>query len=557
MNLVRVGTIKSISKFFFALTLFIIGSWAIVVQYRWNPDPHHDGIMLTGAIAYIDGYLPNSEYFAQYGPLTSIFQGFGLLVFGKTLLGLRLFTSSLLIITGVFLAHKLYRLFGFWIASSLWIVWTLTGPMGLPWASVISTTLIVICICISFQMRDEKLEFRSNSLLISTQLLTIGSLVRIQLLAIVFLVITVLLIKRKHLPKHLLRNLLSLTFLTLVSMVSVLGIVGILIPYVNQSIIWAFTHYATPEITSTYLSGLIWFVIVPIAMFCAWSILKICFDSGLGLRVISVFFVVILSLGIFLRVSKSNDLEVQSLYNLSFFLTEFCRRVLLSWDYLSISLFVFLAALMIYRSILRHADLELAQILLIAFGLGSLTQLYPLFDPWHIWMVSPIFVIILTLLVPRDSLGASSRKSLLTMSTAIGLILCLQLNNMADRQIFQFKSVLLNGMSSERVDSPYIDKTLIALEDLDTSKDKIRFLCTDGLYAAASQNYMSVDLMYVDWGLGLSPIRNSNKLLFVCNYTQKQIEAYVDKGWQTSFNIANGLVNSQNVILRNALLERG
>ena len=94
MNLVRVGTIKSISKFFFALTLFIIGSWAIVAQYRWNPDPHHDGIMLTGAIAYIDGYLPNSEYFAQYGPLTSIFQGFGLLVFGKTLLGLRLFTSS-------------------------------------------------------------------------------------------------------------------------------------------------------------------------------------------------------------------------------------------------------------------------------------------------------------------------------------------------------------------------------------------------------------------------------------------------------------------------------
>jgi hypothetical protein len=298
-------------------------------------------------------------------------------------------------------------------------------------------------------------------------------------------------------------------------------------------------------------------VIVPIAMFSAWIILKICFDSGLGLRVISIFFVVILSLGIFVRVSKSNDLEVQSLYNPSFFLTEFCRRVLLSWDYLSISLFVFLAALMIYRSILRRADLELAQFLLIAFGLGSLTQLYPLFDPWHIWMVSPIFVIILTLLVPRDSFGASSRKSLLTMSTAIGLILCLQLNNMADRQIFQFKSVLLNGMSSERVDSTYIDKTLIALEDLDTSRDKIRFLCTDGLYAAASQKYMSVDLMYVDWGLGLSPIRNSNKLLFVCNYTQKQIEAYTDKGWQISFNIANGLVNSQNVILRNALLERG
>ena len=541
-------------KLIWIVCLFVLGCWVITTQFRWNPDPHHDGIVLTGAIAFIDGYLPNSEFFAQYGPLASVLQGIGLLIFGKSLFGLKLFTSALVIITGMLVSFRVYRIFGILMASAVWAIWSLTGPMGLPWPSSLITTFItVLGLSISFEIRGAVLSLKPKSLILAVQLLLVGALIRIHLLVIVGFILVVLYYKRRLLPKHYFRKIVVISLFTIGSLVSALVFFGILNSYLEQSILWAFKHYATPEITMTYLSGLLWFVLIPLASFLIWKVTK------LGLRrkfLISFVLVNIFSL-ILIGSRISIERNSQSLYNPIFFLTEFCRRMLLSWDYLSVSVFIFLTGMMIFKRVRKNSEIPLPEALLIAIGTGTLAQLYPLFDPWHIWMISPIFLLIISLLVPRVSLEAGFRPALLLASAALTLVLSVQFSSNLLNQNFEFNSKLLRGMTSERTDSPNIDRTLIALEQLDSTETKIRFLCTDGLYAAASQHFMSEDFMYVDWGLGLSPVNESTRMLFVCNYTQEQIRVLSIQGWQLQFNISNGHLNYEGVILRNALFKRG
>jgi len=539
-------------KLIWVVCLFVLGCWVITTQFRWNPDPHHDGIVLTGAIAFIDGYLPNSEFFAQYGPLASVLQGIGLLIFGKSLFGLKLFTSALVIITGMLVSFRVYRIFGILMASAVWAIWSLTGPMGLPWPSLITTFMIVLGLGISFEIRGAALSLKPKSLILAVQILLVGALIRIHLLVIVGFILLVLYYKRRLLPKHYFRKIVVISLFTIVSLVSALVFFGILNSYLEQSIFWAFKHYATPEITMTYLSGLLWFVLIPLASFLIWKVTK------LGLRrkfLISFVLVSIFSL-ILIGSQISIKRNSQSLYNPIFFLTEFCRRMLLSWDYLSVSVFILLAGMMIFKQVRKTSEIPLPEALLIAIGTGTLAQLYPLFDPWHIWMISPIFLLIISLLVPRVSLEAGFRSALLLTSAALTLVLSVQFSSNLLNQNFEFNSKLLRGMTSERTDSPNIDRTLIALEQLDSTETKIRFLCTDGLYAAASQHFMSEDFMYVDWGLGLSPVNESTKMIFVCNYTQEQIRVLSNQGWQLQFNISNGHLNYEGVTLRNALFKR-
>lgn len=540
-------------KLIWIVCLFVLGCWVITTQFRWNPDPHHDGIVLTGAIAFIDGYLPNSEFFAQYGPLASVLQGIGLLIFGKSLLGLKLFTSALVIVTGMLVSFRVYRISGILMASAVWAIWSLTGPMGLPWPSLITTFLIVLGISISFGIRDAALVLKPRALIVTVQLLLMGALIRIHLLVIVGFILVVLFYKRRLLPKHYLRKILFISFLSVGFLVSILVFFGILNSFLEQSILWAFKHYATPEITLTYLSGLLWFVIIPLAFLLIWKITEL----GLQHRILISFFLVIIFSFTLMGSRISIEQNSQSLYNPTFFFAEFCRRMLLSWDYLSVSVFIFLAGIIIFNQVRKNSEIPLPEALLIAIGTGTLAQLYPLFDPWHIWMISPVFLLIISLLVRRVSFNARFRSALLFTSAALTLVLSVQFFSNLSNQNFEFYSKLLRGMTSERTDSPNIDRTLIALEQLDSTEMKIRFLCTDGLYAAASQHFMSEDFMYVDWGLGLSPVNESTRMIFVCNYTQEQIRVLSTQGWKLQFNISNGHLNYEGVILRNALFKRG
>ena len=167
-------SLYSYFKRFLAVFVFMAGSFAIIMQYRWNPDPHHDGIMFTAAVAFKQGLRPNVDFFSQYGPLAPVLQGLGLQVFGSTLFGLRIFTAALLIFTGAMFTFRAFQVYGLRVACLLWTCWSLTGPMGLPWSSVISTFLIVFVLFVSFGYRSQTVFFRPQVFLFTSQLLIIG-----------------------------------------------------------------------------------------------------------------------------------------------------------------------------------------------------------------------------------------------------------------------------------------------------------------------------------------------------------------------------------------------
>ena len=267
---------KTFAELVWIIFLLSIEAWLIIQQFKWNPDPHHDGYMLTGALAINEGLRPNVDFFAQYGPLISIVQGLGLKIFGQTLFGLKLFSALICMITGTILFFRIKQAFGLWVSSAASLCWALTGPMGLPWSSLVTTCLTVISLSMMFKYENEKFNLRPTNLIYSIQLLVIGSFARIHLGVIVFLIILLIVLKRANFTKHYLRKIILATATTLVIIIGILMYFGIFRSYLEQSIFWAFGRYGTISFSLAYFSGLFWWFFVPIVfvlltLFVKWS----------------------------------------------------------------------------------------------------------------------------------------------------------------------------------------------------------------------------------------------------------------------------------------------
>ena len=536
--------------------VFLIGSYLITSQYLWNPDPHHDGIMFTAAIAFVDGLRPNIDYFAQYGPLASVIQGFGLLLFGKTLMGLRLLMSFLLVLTGLLVSRRIFQIYGLGLGLVFWISLAVAGPMGLPWSTVITTNLIVIVLFISFEVTNHEIHLRSTMLMLGTQLILVGSLVRIQLIVIFFALTVVFIINKKFMEKNFLKKFICCSLFTTTLSVVILDKFEILPSYIRQSFLWAFNYYATPSITLTYISGLIWFFIIPLVCYFMYTLVYNLFKFKTK---ISYVFLPIIILGLFKVLSTAYALVEtgkQSLFNPSYFFYETLKRSLLSIDYLPVSLFVGITFYLIFLTKRREATNALNDHVLLAIGIGTLTQLYPLFDPWHLWMISPIFVMILSLGRYLRFIPKVHKSTFVIIFGILTTVSTLGYIKNSSSQTFEFDSKILKGMTSSRADASQLDLTLLQLQKDYPGVDQIKFLCTDGLYAAATQRYVSEDYMFVDWGLESTKIEAMTKSVFVCDYTKMQIEDFRQNGWNIVFELPSGHLNHRRDQLNNALLER-
>lgn len=536
--------------------VFLIGSYLITSQYLWNPDPHHDGIMFTAAIAFVDGLRPNIDYFAQYGPLASVIQGFGLLLFGKTLMGLRLLTSFLLILTGLLVSRRIFQIYGLGLGLVFWISLAVAGPMGLPWSTVITTNLIVIVLFTSFEVTDHEIHLRPTMLLLGTQIILVGSLVRIQLIVIFFALTVVFIINRKFMEKNFLKKFIYCSFFTTTLSVVILTKLEILPSYIKQSFLWAFNYYATPSITLTYISGLIWFFIIPLV--CYFMYILVYKSFKFKHKIGYVFLPIIIS-GLFKVLSTAYALEEtgkQSLFNPSYFFYETLKRSLLSIDYLPISLFVGTTFYLHFLTKRREVNNALNDHVLLAFGIGTLTQLYPLFDPWHLWMISPIFVMILSLGRYLRFIPKVHKTTVVIIFGIFTSVSTLGYIKNSSSQSFEFDSKILKGMTSSRADARQLDSTLLHLQKEYPGVGQVKFLCTDGLYAAAIQRYMNEDYMFVDWGLESTKIEAMTKSVFVCDYTKMQIDGFRGNGWNVVFEMPSGHLNHRRDQLNNALLKR-
>jgi hypothetical protein len=111
-------------------------------------------------------------------------------------------------------------------------------------------------------------------------------------------------------------------------------------------------------------------------------------------------------------------------------------------------------------------------------------------------------------------------------------------------------------MTSSRSDAPQLDSTLLRLEQVDTRENRIAFLCTDGIFAAANGHFMSQSPLFVDWHLRGELINSATNRIFVCNYTSEQIRKLKVSGWKINFLLDSGHVNSIGSQQFNVLMER-
>jgi hypothetical protein len=325
-------------RYCLAAIVFVGGSLAIIMQYRWNPDPHHDGIMFTAAVGFNEGLRPNVDFFAQYGPLGPILQGFGLQVFGTTLFGLRFFSAVLLIFSGALFTIRAFQVYGLKVACGLWACWALTGPMGLPWSSVMSTFSIVLVLFVSFGYRVQTFFFRPQVFLFVSQSLIICSLIRIHLAVIVVLIGLTLVTKRSSLPRGFTSRWLSLSITNTLLLIFLLYKFEILGAYFDQSFVWAISRYSTPELTRTYLSGLIWFVIVPLAMLILILLLNRSNSLPNKLKYLTVMVCLAIFASSLMYANSYTNSDKESLFDPRYFLIEFLRRISLMLDYVPVTL---------------------------------------------------------------------------------------------------------------------------------------------------------------------------------------------------------------------------
>jgi hypothetical protein len=147
-------------------------------------------------------------------------------------------------------------------------------------------------------------------------------------------------------------------------------------------------------------------------------------------------------------------------------------------------------------------------------------------------------------------------KSLGYISIVVILALSVNFSEALKSQTYEFRSLVLDGMTSSRGDAPALDETMLAIERADLETQSVRFLCGDGLYASASQIYLSQGPLFVDWNLDKSPLDSQVRLIFVCDYTQDAIDQYLKSGWDEIFILPSGHTNQKNERLSNALMKR-
>ncbi|MEI9902236.1 MAG: hypothetical protein WDN31_21545 [Hyphomicrobium sp.] len=117
-------------------------------------DPHHDGLMFKGAFDVYHGAIPFKETFTQYGLLLTLLQSWTMLVFGPTVLTIRLLTVLCYALTAALL-YVVWLRVDRRIAAPAVVLWFALAPFYLhpflPWSS--PTALPAQVAAVLFTMR--------------------------------------------------------------------------------------------------------------------------------------------------------------------------------------------------------------------------------------------------------------------------------------------------------------------------------------------------------------------------------------------------------------------
>jgi hypothetical protein len=158
----------------------------------------------------------------------------------------------------------------------------------------------------------------------------------------------------------------------------------------------------------------------------------------------------------------------------------------------------------------------------LVISLGTLTQLYPLYDQVHLWFISPVLVVCAILYLQYFYDLSLDRKALIAGLLPFILILGVRASHNWSSESEAFKSEILSGMQGNKNSVSQIDSTIKML-NVNLKGAKIVFNCNNGLYAAYSGRYESVNRNYVDWAPDFKSAAPGQKY-FVCDLSTTEYE---------------------------------
>lgn len=522
-----------------ALIVHIAQLIFVFSAYRLDPDPHHDGVIYGAAVGASQGLIPHKDFFSQYGPMQPLLNGLWLKVFGASMLHLRVFYCVLLVACAWLVYSMLKKYLSTELSLLIPTAWIFTGPFGLPWPSILSTFLALI----SIKLFEKAILNPRNRHLVFTLIFSSGMsiglsvFVRIHILILGFLMITMLLIfvRKKVLSKEIVMP-------WILGFVSSIGIVflylyksGALKYYVYQSIVWPANFYAKPNLTKSYIVNWLWYPATFMVVLVAFYLIKLYYERSQSnfklVKTVSISTVLFISSYFFSIQEKTGSLTLRNPKVLS---VTFADRLIHSVGYVTASLVIFITLyLIVKRNGTIQKSMDPLKWVYLVYGLGVFGQLYPLYDNYHLWMITPIFLLTTSILISKK-LTENANLAVKCLLLSIILALCVQQADQLGIPRYSYNSEQLRGMESSWISAKGTDLTLLELEDIE---NKIKFKCGNGLYAAANGRYQSQDRDFYVREQNSEMEGNSTEYVFFCHSTRTVYSEYLKQGWEKTFEI--------------------
>ena len=497
--------------FFVSLIIFVPFS-------RLGVDSHHDGIMLSSANFVAHGLSAQNEVYAQYGPISTWIQAIELQLFGPSLLVIRIASAVVLAISCGLFAVVARRLLGLHFAIVGIAVWISCAPFFdldlqmLPWSSDYFVLLSAICLVLATTSQVETIiwgiQFRDYFIGI---LLGWGIFLRLNPALPVLLL--VIIGSWVYISFKTFQRLLVGSCVGILSILFILQLGGGIRTWWDQSIIFPRKLYV--------------------------GVLK---DSGLsGLRVNLIANGVPALLAMIFLFSILNFVNVRQ--RPKYFRTllrhvSTCITLLfLYWTFLSdgsISVLnprlflwgVVLGGILCLSTFMGKLESTATESLfgyfmLVAVGLGSLTQVFPVVDRRHLWWAAIPGIFLLISLIPKRE----STKSHLVGSIILVVSLMVPAYSHAKSTLSETRveiktTHVLKGMLVSKDFYAAFDSSFSMIGDLERihGPRAVINLCADGLFATLGSRLIYPDPYFVYWSFPRAVWSEEQRQEFVAEF---------------------------------------
>lgn len=542
---------QQISRRVFTVIFFGLCFYSVYRIHLIGPNAYEQGFMYTAAVASSEGLLPNRDFFMPYGPTTSILQGAWLRFFGTSLVQLQYATIFSLVLTAFLLFLILRMRLGSQTSSLLTLLWFMTGPHGNPWSSIWSNFFALFGTAVIYKASQEMRKGVELLLLfLGTVSLVLGVLSRIQIILVVFLV-SLWILRAHNLDIAFKRSYAKIFSIVIIIFTFLLGLNGMLIPWIEQCIKWPTRTYVgqgpgftIPRIADSLFIPLIPFTILVVFFLFNWALRVGTMRSPIFHRILFLIFFLAASCFL-LNLRFQPKRSPQTLRNPEVLFVTFAQKFSYFFTFLVLSLYI-VRLFSFVISVIRRRDFSSFG-LFDALAVGLLSQLYPLHDSYHIFVVTPGLLVALfysrkfesgflrVLKVPLFNIQYARNLSFVLL-----IFLLIQNLLLGTRTDYKFSTGILDGIYSRSYFSDQLESQMLPtwarstenvifrLSKIDHN-EKIRFFCKEGLFSAASGSYLSSDPYFVDWG-PIPQRRLDTSLEFYCRISEERLRALILEG---------------------------